>query len=488
MAELERHDIQGLVVSSYIHLSCAAYGLLRIANPAGARQWLGRLVGEITTAAGRQPGTSINIAFTHSGLRKLGLDQAALDTFARPFLEGMATEYRARILGDRGDSAPPNWNWGNAHQPVDILLLLFAEDDTMLDTLIDRQREEFVRDGGVDQIMLLEAGRQADSREHFGFNDGIGQPVIEGSGKKARQLDRTHHATELPPGEFLLGYLNAYGVTADSPFVEPTRDPQGLLPVISPDRHSLHNAAGMHDLGRNGSYLVFRQMAQHVADFWQFLDAATRKPDGSRDPEACTRLGAKFVGRWPSGAPLVKWPDRDPDAESHKLNNENDFAYYETDPDGLACPIGSHIRRSNPRDALGPDPRTALASANRHRLMRRGRSYGDRLADRFVDDGVERGIHFICLNSDIERQFEFVQHTWINNQAFGGLYNEVDPLIGNLDRTNGVMTVQADPLRQRVHNLRRFITVKGGGYFFLPGIKTLHYLARLASSSPQGAS
>ncbi|HEY0736602.1 MAG TPA: hypothetical protein VGD69_16920 [Herpetosiphonaceae bacterium] len=491
MAELERHDIQGIVISSYIHLSCAAYVLLRITDADSARRWLAGISDEITTAQAKQEGSSTNIAFTHPGLARLGLDQQALTTFSRPFIEGMATEYRARILGDRGDSAPKFWRWGNSNceqaqednpnPPVDILLLLFAEDEPRLAAEIERRRAGFAA-GGVEEIMLLDAGRQPDTKEHFGFNDGIGQPVIAGSGKKERQQRRTQHATELPAGEFLMGYTNDYDVIAEGPFVEPDRDPGNLLPVIPPNTQSLYDPAGMHDLGRNGSYLVFRQMAQHVADFWQFLDAAARGADSASNPEATTRLGAKFVGRWPSGASLAQHPDRDPHADDGTLTNENNFGYAQTDASGFGCPVGSHVRRANPRDSLVADPEVARRSANRHRIMRRGRSYGTRQRERLVDDGVERGLHFICLNSDIERQFEFVQLTWINNPAFGGLYNEVDPLIGNLDRTDGVMTIQCDPLRTRVHNLRRFITVRGGAYFFLPGIKALRYLAALTGT------
>jgi deferrochelatase/peroxidase EfeB len=155
------------------------------------------------------------------------------------------------------------------------------------------------------------------------------------------------------------------------------------------------------------------------------------------------------------------------------------------------------VRRSNPRDTLGPDGATALATANRHRIMRRGRSYGHRPVDPYVEDNIQRGLLFLCLNTDIERQFEFVQQTWINNPVFGGLDGEVDPLIGNISKTeppsvdgnpgsgNGdaksdpIFTIQADPLRTRVHNLERFITVKGGAYFFLPSIRALRYLASL---------
>ena len=105
-----------------------------------------------------------------------------------------------------------------------------------------------------------------------------------------------------------------------------------------------------------------------------------------------------------------------------------------------------------------------------------------------VDDGAKRGLIFICLNSDIERQFEFVQQTWLNNPVFGGLDAEVDPLVGNLAKGDCVYTVQSQPMRSRVHNLERFVSVKGGAYFFLPSIRGLRYLASLDSATSAGKS
>ncbi len=224
-------------------------------------------------------------------------------------------------------------------------------------------------------------------------------------------------------------------------------------------------------------------MSQNVADFWGFLDEATRTSNGRSDEKTRERLGAKFVGRWKSGAPLVQAPGEDrPD-----LANENNFEYAKLDPHGFACPFGAHVRRANPRDSLGDDPEDALARTRRHRLLRRGRSYGPRAADPLVEDGKERGLHFICLNSDIERQFEFVQQTWINNPVFHGLTGEVDPLIGDVDRGKGLLTMQSDPIRTCIHDLRGFSTVKGGAYFFLPGLRALRYLSSLKTTKDMGS-
>jgi Dyp-type peroxidase family len=474
--ELERSDMQGIVMSAYAHLPCAAYMLLRVTEPRAARGWLRTLAGTITTGARKEEQSSLNVALTHPGLQALGLDARALATFPMAFQEGMASEKRSRVLGDTADSAPAAWRWGSGTAPVHILLMVFGRDETILNGLLDTQKRALAASNGVAEVLTLSAGRQPDTREHFGFNDGTGQPVIAGSGRKQRQLRRTGHATEVQPGEFVLGYTNEYGVPAETPLVDAARDPQRLLRDVDLPADLLFarqgSSSGWRDLGRNGSYVVFRQLSQDVARFWAFVDAATRNANGASDPAARERLAAKMVGRWPSGAPLVKSPDRDDPALAH----ENNFGYADTDTHGFACPVGAHIRRCNPRESLGDDPGEARAAANRHRLLRRGRLYGDRIADPLVDDGRERGLHFICLNADIERQFEFVQQTWINNPMFGGLTGEVDPLMGT-QPVGGIHTIPQDPLRTRVHGVPRFVHVKGGAYFFLPGMAALQYLA-----------
>lgn len=473
---LERKDIQALVVSSYKHLPCAAFWLGQVKDAPKARLCLGQILRDITTSDGRQAEASTNLAFTWTGLKNLGLGQDALATFSLPFQEGMSTAHRSRILGDTDDNLPSHWEWGGQEAGrVDVLLLIYAIDEVRLKSQIQARREQIVGSGGFSEVALLEAQRQPDHHEHFGFNDGIGQPVMEGTGNKERQLRRTHHATELPAGEFLMGHPNIYGVIADGPVLPAGDDAQNLLEPIQSNTARLNVEPGMHDLGLNGTYLVFRQLAQDVAKFWNFLDAASRGGDGASDPTARGRLGAKLVGRWQSGAPFILSPAHD----NRAMMNENNFTYFTPDPDGMACPIGSHVRRSNPRDSLGPDAPTALNSANRHRILRRGRSYGQRIANALVDDGAKRGLVFICLNADIERQFEFVQQTWLNNPVFSGLDGEVDPLVGNLPKGDCVFTVQAQPLRSRVHELTRFVTVKGGAYFFLPSMRALRYLASL---------
>lgn len=465
-SDLDRTAVQGLVVSAFAHLPCAAYRLFRIDDAARARTWLARVAAAVTTGERKQEGWSLNLALTREGLETLGTSRDALQTFPPAFIEGMASSRRSRILGDVGLNQPASWRWGGPGSPVHVLLLIYGKGEKELDR--EKERWQGPTDAGVTEILTLDAGRQPDAKEHFGFMDGIGQPIVAGSGRFEGQKKRTGHATELPAGEFVLGYRNTYGEPSLSPTVDAALDAGAALPMSE-------IAPGRHDLGLNGSYLVFRQLSQDVAAFWTFVTMAGAAL-WPGDPNGPTRVAAKFVGRWPSGAALSLYPDADPYAQTPPDRISNDFGYADNDAHGLACPFGAHIRRANPRDAIGPDPKTARDSANRHRLLRRGRSYGHRLENPLQDDGQERGLHFICLNADLERQFEFVQQTWINNPVFAGLYQETDPLIGDQSQCSGRFTIQADPLRLHVPGLRPFVQVRGGGYFFLPGIAALRFL------------
>ena len=437
---LELGDVQGLFARGYGALTSAAFLLLKVEDAAAARRSLGEAV-DVTGAEDRRPSQAVNVAFTSSGLERLGLAPEELARFSNEFVAGMTTPHRARILGDVGENAPATWDWGGPHSPVDAVLLLYARDAASLAAL------EQVP-AGFSLVRRLGTA-DLDGIEPFGFRDGISQPFVEGLGKSG-PAEQTVRA-----GEFLLGYENEYGQTTDEPLL------------------------------RNGSYLVFRQLRQDVSGFWRFADEATRRPDGGSDPEARLRLAARMVGRWPSGAPLALAPD----ADDPSLADANDFGYHGDDRRGTRCPVGSHVRRSNPRDSLDPDPGSerSFEINRRHRIVRRGREYGPQLsledALRGHDDAVERGLHFICLNANIARQFEFVNHTWLNNPKFGELHDDADPFFAP-----GCFTIPTDGVRERVTHVPRFVFVRGGAYFFLPGLAALRYLATLGNvSSPVGS-
>lgn len=465
---LELDDIQGLIARGYGSLKAASFLLLQIAEGAragqAARGWLGGLADRVTSGSVRPDERALQVALSASGLGKLGLPAETLRTFGPEFVGGMATDFRQRILGDTDASAPASWYWGGPTTPtIDIVLLLYATDQNTLLTFIEEQTAGFP--SAISEVARLDTAMLTD-REPFGFRDGISQPTIPGLGREDTP-DNTIKA-----GEFVLGYENEYGLYTDRPTVPASADPQSRLPQY-PD------SADQHDLGRNGSYLVIRQLSQDVRGFWRFVDAATRDAHSASSPEARTRLAAKIVGRWPNGAPVTVSPDRDDPA----LSDLNDFGYGKSDGAGLSCPVGAHVRRTHPRDSLDPDPGTerSIELDKRHRLLRRGRAYGSTVApeDRFSDipDSGERGIHFLCLCANITRQFEFVQHTWVNNPKFDGLYDDVDPLVGQRGPGGATFTIPGAPVRERINGLPTFVTVRGGGYFFLPGLRALRYLA-----------
>lgn len=136
-----------------------------------------------------------------------------------------------------------------------------------------------------------------------------------------------------------------------------------------------------------------------------------------------------------------------------------------------------------------------IASSRFHRLLRRGRNYGPQLAPeeavRPDAPAVPSGLQFICLVGNINRQFEFIQNAWVISSKFGGVQDERDPLLG----TGTALLNQAPTDRFRQPDkagptrttcaLPQFITVKGAGYFFMPGLRALKYLANLAAN-PDG--
>lgn len=470
-SDIEFDDIQGLVVRGYGALPAAAYLLLRVTDRDRARTWLQARLGQLTFAEQRPQRHALNLALSYHGLVALGVDETILAGFSDAFRSGMTTPHKRRLLGDEGDNAPEHWLWGGPVTPaVDVLLLCFADNERHLGELIDSVTAELPGQG-LEEVLRLDTQPLPDFREHFGFRDSIGQPYIAEFDRSGAQRP---HPVAL--GEVLLGYHNGYRRYTQRPLVEPGLDPQAVL-ANDPE------GGPLRDLGLNGSYLVFRQLAQDVPGFWRFM----RDQAGALSPIA---LAAKMVGRWPSGTALVQSPDRD----VPEVADKDDFAYHANDPDGLKCPLGAHIRRTHPRDSLEPDPGSdkSFAFSNRHRLLRRGRAYGtpfDASLDpaRFLEQldreppPVSRGLHFICLNANIGRQFEFVQHTWASNPNFNGLYRDPDPLIGARSAHGLVQdhfTLQRRPLRRQLRGMPAFVQARGGGYFFLPSRRGLSFLVQ----------
>jgi Dyp-type peroxidase family len=477
----ETTDIQAIIVTGFGYLPWSRYLFLHADESGSAQAWLADVAPTITHSSWRKgpdgrtvkPHSAVNIAISCQGLVALGLNSAAIQTFPEELVQGMGMKARARRLGDNGASDPSQWELGNPgvppNQVTHFLLILQTATEPELDRLEKecQTKNDLYR---LRNVVPPETGRPLPlQKEHFGFHDSISQPEIEETPKSVNP-----GAEYLKTGEFILGYENEYGLFPATPMVSADLDVYRNLVDIG--AKSGTGMQSMKDLGRNGSYLVFRKLEQDVAAFRRFIieNADKDNPD---------LLGAKMVGRWPSGTPLVKAPSHDDAAPVDPRTN--DFDYTTTDTFGYSCPLGAHIRRANPRDAMADRfPGDSIRDSRRHRILRRGTPYGNPLPPGAPDDGGNRGLLFICVNADIKRQFEFVQQTWINNPKFHGLTNDRDPIIGdNLEPTEvgptelRTFTIQRDGDRTRIKNIPRFVKMKGGGYFFIPSIRTIYFLA-----------
>jgi Dyp-type peroxidase family len=454
MADLERSDIQGDILRAYGNdYDRTSYLFVGVDDAVAGRAWLGALAGRVTTAeswTGGKPDTALNVAVTYAGLEALDVPKAVRDTFSEEFQAGMAA--RAGLLGDTGDSAPSRWDDNLGTGAAHVLLTVNAKTAAHLESELDRLRDEMpdaVRVMHTQHAQLLTG-----AREHFGFADGFAQPAIEGDSDERAPGGGVPESggrwRALAPGEFILGYPD-----------EDTRvDPQGRLPSAPAD-----------PLGRNGTYMIYRKLHQDVALFRRTLrEAAALYPGGDE-----LKLAAKVVGRWQNGTPLVDSPDA-PDPRYDDAPAPNDFRYLDVDADGRRCPIGAHIRRSNPRDGLGWKgfDKSGLLSF-RHRIIRRGMPYGPRLPDASLeDDGHERGLVFVCFNASISRQFEGAQLQWLGDGNSLRLGHDKDFLLGDAG-TTGKMTVQGEPPFFLAPQ-RAFVLTKGGEYLFVPGIRALRAL------------
>jgi Dyp-type peroxidase family len=473
-----RAELQGPVLHGYKQMGAAGFLLLGIRDARRCGAWLRELLPELTTAAARpreerqRQQSCTNLAFTWSGLKALGLDQETLETFPFEFRQGMAR--RARILGDVGPSGPEQWEFGGsrpgapAQDELHVLLMLYAQNPQALRPMLARHRERLAESGLV-ELYCQEGCHMKDSEgffmEHFGFRDSLSQPRVAGFANPdapARDYD-----SPIAAGEFILGYENEYHEKPDSPCI-PARlaGSSGLEDSEMP---------GYKDLGHNGTYLVLRKLHQDVDAFNAFLEQNREvAPYPGASPERQKQwLKAKLIGRWPNGAPLKPGQTRQPrvvGADTHGISNNFDFR---SDTGGQGCPLTSHVRRANPRDSLPPRRKLSLQVSRRHRILRRGIPY---------EEASGQGLLFVGLNANIGRQFEFIQQSWMNNEKAGGLYDERDPVTSSQD--SGRLTISAPGLRKSVTGIHQFVTTKGGGYFFLPGTRTLQLLTEVAQRQP----
>jgi Dyp-type peroxidase family len=453
MTDIDVSDIQGFALKGY-NFPYARYLLLELSHPIAARSFVDQILRYLTTGErwDEKPINTVNIAFTYGGLVKLELPEPTLLSFPVEFQQGMKA--RRQILYDTGKNGPANWDlvWreGNVH----VWLAVNAQTMEALEercTLLLRIIEQT---GGAKLLQAQDAcaifiDDKQTSKEHFGYTDGFGNPDFKGAERESvpgqGKLGKDGTWEPLATGEFLLGYA----------------DEAGELPV----------APIPHLLARNGTFMVYRKMHQNVATFRSYLEEKGRLYPGGKE-----KLASKFIGRWRDGTPVELSPDHpDPKIVADQQRNTN-FTYGK-DLSGLRCPVGAHIRRGNPRDAFGFNGELV----NRRRIMRRGLPYGKYVPEgQPVRDEDEHGIIFMALNASLFRQFEFVQQEWIEygNDLHQG--NDKDLVIGNHEgKGKCVIEGTADPRNPPFicAHLPNFVELRGGDYFFMPGLTALRMMA-----------
>lgn len=455
MVKLNLFDIQGFVARGY-NLPKANYLLAGITDALAGRHFVRRVAEQVTTAErweqGKKPASTLNIAFTWEGFRKLGLPDATLISFPVEFCQGM--RQRHRILGDLGRSGPEHWEpvWqnGQVHLWLAVNALNAEELDKRTAEVIALMRET----GGARLLATQPASAvyidgKPTTKEHFGFTDGFGNPDFEGVERKTvpgqGKLAADGNWVPLATGEFILGYAD-----------EALELPACPVPYL---------------LGINGTYMAYRKLHQNVASFRGYLEQKGKEYPGGKE-----KLAAKFAGRWRDGTPVELSPDHPDPALAADSQRSTNFTYG-NDLGGPRCPIGSHIRRVNPRDAFGFNG----ALSNRRRIMRRGLPYGEYTPDdQPARDEDEHGIVFMALGASLFRQFEFVQQQWIEYGNDAHLGNEKDPLIGRHEPGTDQFLIQgaADPSNPPFvcANLPQFVEVRGGAYFFLPSLTALRLI------------
>lgn len=468
----QQQDIQGFGIAGFrkdnqellfIEFSDAAGGrrLLGLLEPRIASAWevdtFNHLFSEVRDRTGNETlsATWTAVLISASGYRALGVATTGLPagTGTDAFNSGMAN--RSAQIGDSGPDAPATW-LGPFRSGVHACIIVAADEPDDLDEAVTAIGEQISGCGCT--VVYQEHGATLPNpltgREHFGFKDGISQPAIDGFD----DAPAPQEPPAVPPGEFVLGFPNAQGVT--------------LQPV--------------GNLWGNGSFSVFRRLYQDVAAFRAMAAAGVPGSAPTLDPG---QTAAALVGRWPSGASLEQNPAADP-GEGDVSNAFQFKAAPFDDDDGHNCPAFSHIRKANPRDETTPDPNGDNPAL--HRMIRRGIPFGKPLAADAQDDGQHRGLHFFSVVADLDRQFEFVQRQWLNELNFPngqqpaapGPYNPParghpagpDPVVGGHTAGEQCTLIQASG--EHPFNISsQVVRVTAGEYFFVPSLSALKAVA-----------
>jgi Dyp-type peroxidase family len=452
------------------------------------------------------------LAFSWQGLRKLTLEA---DAFEPLFKDGLSPLASFR-LGDPIEENQPGhystWIVGKPGEAPDMLAILASDS---LDALMSAVTAYLVvaKGAGIEcahydigHNTARHPSAPADfpaGREHFGFRDGVSQPGVRGRLSSLpsdfftpRRLPSVTDPSSTQPefsapgqplvcvGEFVLGYPRQngnFGRRSSTPY------------KLGPEPFAPQSGAIAPYWARNGSFLVYRRLRQDVAGFNTFLQAeATRLAQQDEfSGLSAERLGAMLVGRWRSGAPFLRTPSMDCPKLAAQNGANNAFGFLEDhdpqdgfpkaagDPEGLVCPQAAHIRKVNPRDL--PTDQGPANSTLTHRILRRGIPFGAPLPLGAMSDpsGEERGLLFLCYQSSIREQFEFLTGTWMNDRSRPSPFSP--PSGSGFDIISGQNPAPAEH-RDRFCLIgaagatvatprgagRQWIIPTGGGYFFTP--------------------
>jgi deferrochelatase/peroxidase EfeB len=358
-------------------------------------------------------------------------------------------------------SHPDTWVVGGSNHAVDLVLSIHGQHQDQLDTLQAALQRSW-SDCALEQVFTRDAVALPDKKVHFNYRDSLSQPALAIEDLPAHVAHAASATSPQPAasaGSFLLGaqYKNVYGGDGSL----------GGLPAR---------------WATNATFAVLRVMRQDVAGFEHMLDAVAQQ---YRHIPGVTRewVAARLMGRWRDGTPMSL--SQDPTTPAPNATNSNDFDYAPghaqssswDDADGARCPIGAHIRRMNPRSSR------VAGMPHTRRLIRRGMPYGPAY-DPQQPDEAERGLVGVFFCTDLERQFEFLLHTWANADAFAsGLTGTQDPIIGAQAAT-GVAPMSEqfrclapDGSTEMVWQLPRLVQTRGSLYLFMPGLAGLKALA-----------
>jgi Dyp-type peroxidase family len=538
---LDLADIQGNIIRPYgrFGFPFIRHMFFNIGNAKAGRYFIGQVRKAVTTSerwaevdsdeTGQlppRPLVAVNIGLSFLGLLALELPTRTLGLLPHEFIDGMAK--RCSILGDIGRSAPGKWDpiWVAAQsedskkKQIHLWISLTAQaknDGTPVDALETRtswlrtiaQNSNGVtllsghkgpnpdyQDSAALMAEVAPGKKVPTAKEHFGYTDGVGDPVFAGQYEPDREKSDVIGSGKIPvnsdkwvalaTGEFILGHFN------EAQELPPNAPPWSFM--------------------RSGTFMAYRKLHQNIASFQAYATQQAsfyRQVAGAESDEAAKEtVLAKMVGRWSNGLPLMTVPtfqefkqrtaefahipaiqlkksfERTEQEQKELADYERflvDFRYGD-DTAGIRCPVTAHIRRANPRDAL--DPEKAVKGAvldtslsNRRRILRRGLPYGIKSND----DNNEHGVAFMAMCASLFNQFEFIQQQWIHYGSTFGAGNDTDPIVGTRRGKNPKFVIPSDPNGPTppfiCASMPPFVETRGGEYFFIPSLTALRQIA-----------